>query len=147
MRKKGRGKKAEGFVLDSSVTMAWYFRDEARAYAKAVRKSLGTVSAVVPALWPIEIANILILGERRGRSTEADAHKWLGYLQMLPIRVDDETAARAWSDIRLVARSYHLSAYDACYLELAIRLGLPLASLDDKLKESAAAAGVAEFRP
>jgi predicted nucleic acid-binding protein len=66
---------------------------------------------------------------------------------MLPIRVDDETAARAWSDILHVARSYGLSAYDASYLELAIRLGLPLASLDDNLKATAASAGVAEFKP
>jgi predicted nucleic acid-binding protein len=66
---------------------------------------------------------------------------------MLPIRVDDETATRAWSDILHVARSYQVSAYDAAYLELAIRLGLPLASLDDKLKATAASTGVTEFKP
>jgi predicted nucleic acid-binding protein len=93
------------------------------------------------------VANILVLGERRQRSTEAEASKWLGYLQMLPIRPDQETAARAWSDILHVARSYELSAYDAAYLELAIRLGLPLASLDDRLKAAAASAGVAEYSP
>jgi predicted nucleic acid-binding protein len=64
-----------------------------------------------------------------------------------PIRVDDETAPRAWSDILRVARTYGLSAYDAAYLELAIRLGLPLASLDDKLTATAASAGVDAFRP
>jgi predicted nucleic acid-binding protein len=144
---KKRSKKARGFVLDCSVTMAWYFKDEANAYAKSVRKSLSGVEAVVPGLWPLEVANILVQAERRERSTEADASKWLGYLQMLPIRVDDETAARAWSEIRHTARSYDLSAYDASYLELAIRLGLPLASLDDKLKVAAASAGVAEFKP
>jgi hypothetical protein len=69
------------------------------------------------------------------------------YLHMLPIRVDDETAARAWSDILHIARSYGLSAYDASYLELTIRLGLPLASLDDQLKATAASAGVAEYKP
>src|SRR5437899_575882 len=147
MAKKRSKKKAGEFVLDCSVTMAWYFKDEANAYAKAVRRSLSKVHAVVPGLWPLEVANILVLGERRQRSTEAEASQWLRYLQMLPIRVDDETAARAWSDILHIARSYDLSAYDASYVELAIRLGLPLASLDDKLKATAASAGVAEYKP
>jgi predicted nucleic acid-binding protein len=147
MAKRGIKKKAQEFILDCSVTMAWYFKDEANTYAKAVRSSLTRMNAVVPSLWPLEVANILVLGERRRRSTEAEASKWLRYMKMLPIRVDDEMAARAWSDILHIARSYDLSAYDACYLELAIRLGLPLASLDDKLKATAASAGVAEFRP
>src|SRR6516162_4318705 len=106
MAKRGSKKKAGDFVLDSSVTMAWYFKDEANAYAKAVRRSLGGVNALVPGLWPLEVANILVLGERRQRSTQAEASKWLSYLQMLPIRVDDETAARAWSDILQIARPY-----------------------------------------
>jgi predicted nucleic acid-binding protein len=144
---KKRDKKWRGFVLDCSVTMAWYFRDEATAYANAVRKSLSRAGALVPALWPLEVANILIMGERRQRSTEAEVSRWLRYLQLLPIRLDDETASRAWSDILHVARSYELSAYDASYLELAIRLGLPLASLDDKLKAAAASAGVSMFEP
>jgi predicted nucleic acid-binding protein len=147
MAKKKMRQKAGDFILDSSVTMAWYFSDEANAYARAVRKSLGKARAVVPLLWPIEVANILLLGERRQRGTPAQASKWLRFLQMLPIRVDDETAARAWSDIIHVARSSDLSIYDACYLELAMRLGRPLASLDDKLKATAAEAGVAEFTP
>src|SRR5438270_6411597 len=120
-------KKPRGFVLDCSVTMAWYFKDEANAYANSVRRSLNGGRALVPALWPLEVANILVLGERRRRSTVADTSKWLGYLQLLPIRIDDETPARAWSEILQVARSYRLSAYDAAYLELALRLGLPLA--------------------
>ncbi len=68
-------------------------------------------------------------------------------MQLLPIRLDDEAAARAWSGILHVARSYHLSAYDAAYLELAVRLGLPLASVDDELKAAAATAGVVDFEP
>jgi predicted nucleic acid-binding protein len=147
MAKKASKKKAAEFILDCSVAMAWYFKDEANHYAKAVRKSLSGAVAVVPGLWPLEVANILILGERRQRSTAAEASKWLRYLQMLPIRVDEETAARAWSDTLHIARSYGVSAYDASYLELAIRMGLPLASMDDKLKATAAAAGVEEFRP
>jgi predicted nucleic acid-binding protein len=147
MARKGSKKKAGEFILDCSVTMAWYFKDEANAYAKAVHKSLTGSVAIVPGLWPLEVANILVLGERHQRSTQAEASKWLNYLHMLPIRVDDETAGRAFSDILQIARSYELSAYDASYLELAIRLGLPLASLDNKLKVKAAMAGVAEFKP
>jgi len=147
MAKKRSKKKAEQFVLDCSVTMAWYFKDEANVYAKSVRRSLSGVTAVVPGLWPLEVANILVLAERRQRSTEVEASKWLRYLQMLPIAVDDETAARACSSILYIARSYDLSVYDASYLELAIRLGLPLATLDDQLKATAALAGVAEFKP
>jgi predicted nucleic acid-binding protein len=141
-----RTKKATEFVLDCSVTMAWYFKDEASEYANAVRRSLVRVNAVVPALWPLEVANILAASERARRSTQAEATKWLSYVKRLPIRVDDETAARAFSDILHVARSYALSAYDAAYLELAIRSGLPLASLDEGLKAAALAAGVNDFR-
>jgi predicted nucleic acid-binding protein len=101
MAKKGSKKKAREFILDCSVTMAWYFKDEANAYAKAVRRSLSEAVAVVPALWPLEVANILVLGERRQRSTEAEASKWLRYLQMLPIHVDasldDKLKAKAAS--------------------------------------------------
>jgi predicted nucleic acid-binding protein len=147
MAKKARKPKAEAFVLDCSVTMAWYFKDEADDYANAVRTSLGTVGVVVPALWPLEVANILVLGERRKRSTEAEAGAWLKFMRRLPIRVDEETAARAWADILHVARGHGLSAYDAAYLELAIRLGLPLATLDDRLQAAAAAAGVAAYTP
>jgi len=147
MAKKGLKSKQREFVLDCSVTMSWYFKDEVTAYAKSVRQALNRAHAVVPTLWPIEIANILVLGERRQRSSEAEARKWLGYLQLLPIRVDDETTSRAWSDIMHVARSYCLSAYDAAYLELAIRLGLPLASLDDQLTNAALRAGTGRFEP
>jgi predicted nucleic acid-binding protein len=144
---KRRRKTTEDFVLDCSVTMSWYFKDEANAYANGVRRALSTARAAVPAVWPLEVANILVIGERRQRSTEAAAKKWLGYLQLLPIDVDRETAVRAWSDILHVARAHDLSAYDAAYLELAIRLGLPLASLDDQLKAAAALAGVPEYKP
>jgi predicted nucleic acid-binding protein len=88
MAKKGIKKKPRDFILDCSVTMAWYFKDEANAYANTVRRALSAARAVVPALWPLEVANILVLGERRRRSTEAHATKWLNYLQMLPIHVD-----------------------------------------------------------
>jgi predicted nucleic acid-binding protein len=97
---------------------------------------------VVPALWPLEVANTLVVGERRKRSTPAQAATWLSLLEAFPITVDAETAAHAWVETLALARAQDLSAYDAAYLELAMRRGLPLATLDEKLKKAATAVGV-----
>jgi len=139
--------RASAFVLEGSITLAWCFPHEKAPYPQAVLDSLASASALVPSLWHLEVANALLVGERRKRSTEADTVNWLGFLSALPITVDDETAARSWSDVLHLARAHHLSAYDAAYLELALRRGLPLASLDDKLKAAAAAIGVAAYKP
>lgn len=148
MAKKGKkNRPPKAFVLDGSVTMAWFFRDETNAYAEAVEDSLARAEAVVPALWPLEVANALVVGERRKRSTEAQAVTWLSCLRALPIVVDDETAARSWDDTLNLARAHQLSAYDAAYLELALRRSLSLATLDDRLKDAAAVVGVAEYKP
>jgi predicted nucleic acid-binding protein len=133
------------FVLDGSVTMAWYFKDEMNDYAGSVRDGMDQSQAVVPTLWPLEVANTVVMGERRKRSTPAQAATWLGFLGALPIVVDGETSTRAWGDTLSLARAHNLSAYDAAYLELAMRRGLPLATLDDKLKAAAAAVGVSLF--
>jgi predicted nucleic acid-binding protein len=132
----------EGFVVDNSITMAWSFEDETDAYADAVLDQLATTRAIVPALWPLEVANALLMGERRKRSTQADTLKWIGILEGLPITIDGETNLHAWSETLNLARGQNLSAYDAAYLELAIRRGLPLATIDDKLKAAARAVGV-----
>jgi predicted nucleic acid-binding protein len=134
-----------GFVLDGSVTMAWCFDDEATPYTNGVRDRLADVKAIVPALWPIEVANATIVGERRKRLDEARSSRFLLLLSSLPIIVDEETAARAWADTMHLARAHNLSAYDASYLELAVRLGLPLACLDGKLKTAASAVGVSLY--
>jgi predicted nucleic acid-binding protein len=147
MAKKARKARAEEFVLDGSVTLAWYFKDEADPYADAVAARLSEVRGVVPVIWPLEVANAVLMGERRRRSTEAQAAKWLDSLGSLPITVDDETNAQAWGEVLRLARAHQLSAYDAAYLELALRRGLVLASLDDRLKAAAAAVGVAAFTP
>jgi predicted nucleic acid-binding protein len=146
MAKKKKAKKVE-FVLDCSVTVAWFFEDEADAYAEAVEDSLATAQAVVPVLWPLEVANALVVGERRKRTTAARVTAFLTLLKSLPVTVDDETVARAWQECLHLARSHNLSAYDAAYLELALRRGLPLASLDDRLKAAAQAVGVPEYKP
>jgi predicted nucleic acid-binding protein len=137
----------EGLVLDCSVALAWCFPDEQAPYPQSVLDSLAATAAAVPSLWFLEVANALLVGERRGRCTAADVATWLGFLGALPIHADPETTARAWSDTLRLARTYNLSAYDASYLELAVRHGLPLAALDGKLKNAATAAGVALYTP
>lgn len=135
------------FVLDASVALAWCFQDEADPYADAIAARFPSVEAVVPNLWHLEIANIFISGERRGRCTPTDAAAWFGFLGNLPIAVDDQTSAEAWHETTRLARAYNLSAYDAAYLELALRLAVPLATLDQRLDVAARAAGVARFTP
>jgi predicted nucleic acid-binding protein len=133
---------AEAFVLDCSVAVAWFFEDEIDAYATGVEDALAVATAVVPSLWPLEVGNALLMGERRKRTTEAKVSQFLGLLQALPISLDDETSTRAWSDVLQLARGHKLSTYDAAYLELAIRRALPLATIDEKLKKAATALGV-----
>jgi predicted nucleic acid-binding protein len=133
---------AEEFVLDGSVTLGWAFRDEVSPYAEAVLDRLPFAPAFVPGIWPLEIANALLVAERRGRTTQARTVEIIAALASLPITVDNETSERAMRDTLSLARARHLSAYDAAYLELAMRRGLPLATLDQRLRDAAAAVGV-----
>ncbi len=133
------------FILDNSVAMVWGFDDEADSYAESLLELMPTAKAYVPSLWPLEVANVLLVGERRKRITPADTSKFLSLLRTFPIAVDDETTVRAWGDTLNLARSQGLSVYDAAYLELAMRRGLPLATLDDKLKAASLAVGVALY--
>jgi predicted nucleic acid-binding protein len=135
------------FVLDGSVTLAWLFYDEKDPYADAIAAKLPAVEMLVPRLWHLEVANVLLVGERRGRCTSADVANWFAYLSALPVVVDAETEARAWAETIDLARQHTLTEYDAAYLELAIRTGLPLATLDAKLGAAAAAAGVPLYQP
>ena len=132
-------------VIDSSVALAWCFTDEQGEYPQSVLDALADKTAVVPYLWHLEVANVLLVGERRGRCTQADTAQWLAFLAGLPINLDDETATRSWQETLHLARAHSLSAYDAAYLELAIRRGLSLATLDTKLKAAATTVGVSIF--
>lgn len=133
------------FVLDNSVTMSWAFSDEADPYAQDVLNALPGATAVVPSIWPLEAANVLLVGERRGRITRADSTSFVAILDGLSIGVDGETSERALKDTLDLARAQGLSVYDAAYLELAMRRGLPLATLDGKLKAAALVVGVAIY--
>lgn len=135
------------FVLDCSVALAWYFEDEADKYADAVAEAMTDSIAVVPSLFHLELANILITGERRKRSTAAQATSFLTRIANLSIAVDPQTVARAWSDTIDLARKHELSSYDAAYLELALRESLPIATLDNNLKSAAKALKVRLFKP
>lgn len=124
------------------MTLSWAFEGESTPFTVAVLKSLETVHAVVPALWPFEVANVLRTAERRGRMDSAAQAAFLERLRLLPIAIEQRPAAWLAQQILPLARTYKLSAYDAAYLELAIREGLPLATLDDDLRQAACAAGV-----
>ena len=145
-KKKGIAKRLpDGLVLDCSIVMAWYFADETSDYADDIARSLPAQMAFVPLNWPLEVTNTLVIGERRKRSTQAQATRLLKNLAALPITIDDETNLHAWSTTLSLAREQNLTAYDAAYLELAMRRGLPLATLDDKLKVAANTVGVSLY--
>jgi len=127
------------FVLDASVAVAWCFDDEGTPAAWALLDRLRSAPAHVPALWELEIGNILLAAERRRRITQARAVEFLGILGELDIRVDPDLRGRALRDVLPLARERRLTTYDATYLELAMRLGLPLATKDTALARAAAA--------
>lgn len=130
------------FVLDASVALSWCFADEADAISDGVLRSLQTGSAAVPAIWPLEVGNVLLAAERRKRLSPADSSRFVGLLHSLPIEVDAFTAARGLREVLAVARQYQMTSYDAAYLELALRHGLPLATRDKRLATTAKSAGI-----
>ena len=125
------------FVVDNSVVMAWCFQDEVNPYAEAALDSLTETVAVVPAIWPLEVINVLLVAERKGRLREADSVRFLSLLTQLPIMVDRSWPERMMKDLLAIGRAHDLSSYDTAYLELAMRQGLPIATLDQKLLEAA----------
>jgi len=133
---------AAEFVVDCSLTMAWCFEDEATPETDAVLKRLRQSSAIVPAIWPLEVANVLRSGERRGRLTQTQTEQIIVDLESLSILVEPVEIGRALGHILPLAREHALTPYDAAYLELALRLGLPLATLDKELRQAAQGLGV-----
>lgn len=131
------------FVLDCSVTVAWLFEDEATPAIDALQDQLTEEVALVPGHWRLEVGNVLAQAERRKRLTPAQTLAHLELLGRLPVATDDETDSRAFREILSVARNEGLTTYDAAYLELAARRGVPLATLDRALARAARRAGVA----
>jgi len=136
------------FVLDTSVTMRWFFGDgkpQGLAYAAKVLDAMKDADALVPVTWGLEVANVIARAEAKGLVTEARGGAFLEMLEGVDIEVDEASFAHSLSDTLQLARRYKLSAYDASYLELALRLGIPLATLDEDLQKAARKAGVKKF--
>ena len=130
------------FVLDSSVTMAWCFEDESSAYTKRVLKLIAEGGAIVPTIWPLEIANVVLVGIRAKRVAPEDGNRFLTMLADLPIRIEVASAGIVFGAMFNLANEQGLSSYDAGYLELAMRENLPLATLDKRLRKAAATLGI-----
>ncbi len=135
------------FVLDNSVVMRWLFGDGNErdlAYASRVLDALADpeAQALVPSVWPLEVANVIARAEARGLINEARSLQFLRLLEDLAIATDADTPQQALKETLQLARRFALSAYDAAYLELALRRGLPLATLDAALQKAATKAGI-----
>ena len=130
-------------VVDASVSLCWYFPAQKTPYTEAVLDCLGRGDQVLaPALWPLEMVNSLVVAARRRSITPAQLDAFLVDLRDLPVTIDLGGAGRACSSIARLARQYHLSSYDAAYLDLALIEGAPLATLDKNLRAAAKLAGV-----
>jgi predicted nucleic acid-binding protein len=121
------------FVIDNSVVMSWCFQDESNTYADAVLGKLTEWRAVVPSIWPLEVVNVLLVAERRQRLEQAESARFLTLLAQLPIVVADARVERKMQELLALGRAHQLSSYDAAYLDLAMRQGIPIATLDKNL--------------
>jgi predicted nucleic acid-binding protein len=129
-------------VLDCSIAVAWCFEDEITPEIDALADRVRVDGAVVPSLWHLEVGNVLLQAVRRGRITPAELQSRIEALAELPIAADEDTARRAWREVLSLARAERLTTYDAAYLELASRRGLPLATKDADLRAAAQRLGV-----
>jgi predicted nucleic acid-binding protein len=132
-------------VIDSSIALSWCFEDEASPETDVPFERVRDEGAIVPGLWHLELSNVLLQAERRGRITPKDVGVRLELIAELPIVTDQETTARAWREILTMARADRLTTYDATYLELAVRRGLPLLTKASELVRAARRLGVQVF--
>ncbi len=138
------------FVLDNSVSMRWLLASEKASdqkYSENVLESMRNVDALTPNLWHLEAISVLTGAEKRGEVSLGEIERFISQLENLPIHVDPLTAHQAFSRTLALSRAYNISSYDASYLELAMREGLPLASLDKKLVKAAKKADVEIYKP
>ena len=133
------------FVLDNSVAMRWLLASDKTAdqkYAIATLASLQVAKALVPTLWHLDVANVLLGAKSKDQLSAADVERFISQLQVLPIQTDSLTSQQAFGSMLSLAQAYKLSCYDAAYLELALREGIPLATLDKDLLKAARRAKV-----
>ncbi len=133
------------FVLDASVALSWCFPDELNAYADKVLRYFKADRASVPSIWSLEVANALLVGRKRGRMNQEQLQIALSLLSELKISVDVVTPAHVFRHTVPLALGNDLTAYDTAYLELAQRLGCPLATADQRLYQAAQRIGVHIF--
>jgi len=135
---------AKRFVLDASVAVAWCFDDETTPFTEGILDLLSAgAEAVTPAIWPLEVANALLVAERRKRISVAQVTALLRRIAQLPISVEGADLDRAFDQVLSVARQQQLSEYDAAYVELALRATIPLATLDGQIRQAARGVGIA----
>jgi predicted nucleic acid-binding protein len=132
------------FVLDNSVRMRWCFDSGNHEYADEILRKLvsGGDEAVVPVLWRYEVSAVLVRSQLRGLIAPREVAEFLEDLEALPITVDFNSGGRVLTDVHHLAVHQRLTSYDAAYLELALRLALPLATLDDELLAACKRAGM-----
>jgi predicted nucleic acid-binding protein len=135
-----------GIVIDASVALAWCFPDEASDYADSVMLAVENQTIVVPAIWAVEIANALLVGERRKRIRQPEVRRFIDLIKGLSVVEDGQPFADSVSNILPLAREYDLSAYDAAYLDVAVRHEIPLATFDRALQRACTLAGIKIFR-
>jgi predicted nucleic acid-binding protein len=129
-------------VLDSSATLAWIYSDEVTDGIRRLFDTVANTGAFVPALWRLEVANSLTIAVRRGRVDAEFRRAALDDLALLDITTDNQTDTHAWAETLQLADRFRLTLYDAAYLELAHRRGVPLATLDEDLSAAASALGL-----
>lgn len=129
-------------VLDGSTALAWVLPGETDLVDQTILDRIVLEGAVAPAIWPIEVANVLSTAERRGRITRLLREKAHNDFRLLPLTIEPLQLDRLWRDTYNLAEAHRLSVYDAMYLETALRWGLPLATLDKALLQAASACGV-----
>lgn len=129
-------------VIDASITIAWTLADEQTTFANIIRDRVLAEGALVPSIWTLEVANVLIQAERRGRKDASTVTRALALLQSLPVTVLPGSLAEDLNIVASTARDHRLTSYDAAYLTLARREGLPLATLDADLIAAAKRLGI-----
>jgi len=135
------------FVLDASITLNWCFEDEKSRYSEAVLNSFMTHTAIVPLLWPVEVVNALLIGERRDRLTAPNSIRFLDQLQQLPIQVEGVMDISTSEKLLSLGREYNLTSYDALYLSLALQKDCPLATDDKAIRKACRKVGVELYKP
>lgn len=128
---------SEKFVIDASVVMSWCFEDEVSRYGERVLDRLVDSIAVVPQMWPLEVTNALLVAERRGRLSRADSVRFMTVLRTLPIFVEKQERETVFGSVFALAADVGLTSYDASYLQLAMRDGLAIATLDAAMRKAA----------